>query len=203
MTNSSKGFDTTSMDDSDDSDDEQRETLVVYDNKLRAALGFIRPKKSPVQEYSLLIYSRDGVSAAPLRDGESVVVGRAAAADVSVRDASLSRQHVALELVDGEVWVEDLQSKNGTWVNGSKISRSLLCVGDTLSIGAVTASLHVTGDSKAGQLVAENHDSFRTGLATEVYRARTFGRSLALVMMVRNEAEDKEVHEWLPTFESS
>ena len=36
-------------------------------------------------------------------------------------DASLSRQHALLELRSGQVWVEDLESTNGTYLNGALV----------------------------------------------------------------------------------
>ena len=44
---------------------------------------------------------------------------RDAPADVTVRDNSLSRQHATIELSGGQVWVEDLESTNGTRIEVS------------------------------------------------------------------------------------
>ncbi len=49
-----------------------------------------------------------------------VVIGRENA-DLTVDDAEVSRRHVVVRLVDGQLEVEDLGSANGTFVNGSRI----------------------------------------------------------------------------------
>jgi pSer/pThr/pTyr-binding forkhead associated (FHA) protein len=37
--------------------------------------------------------------------------------------------------VDGEVWVRDLGSTNGTWIDGRRVSSGRLRLGDALTIG--------------------------------------------------------------------
>jgi len=54
-------------------------------------------------------------------EGESLVVGRSSAAELVLADRFLSRRHARL-LRRGEEWlVEDLGSRNGTLVNGTRI----------------------------------------------------------------------------------
>lgn len=70
-----------------------------------------------------------------------LVLGRSSEAHVSLDDASLSRQHARVLRADDGFYVEDLGSKNGTFVNGRRIhGRVRLQDGDRISIGA-TASL--------------------------------------------------------------
>jgi tetratricopeptide (TPR) repeat protein len=63
------------------------------------------------------------------------VIGREA--DVSlVGDTAASRQHARVTQADGDFWVEDLGSTNGTWVNRHRIRRIVeLHRGDILEIG--------------------------------------------------------------------
>lgn len=49
---------------------------------------------------------------------KSLIVGRASFCDLSLEDSRLSRQHFALEHKEGEVYITDLQTTNGTFVNG-------------------------------------------------------------------------------------
>ena len=48
-------------------------------------------------------------------------MGRAAGCGVHVEDAYTSNLHARVFRRDGAVWVEDLGSTNGTWVNAEKI----------------------------------------------------------------------------------
>ena len=63
----------------------------------------------------------------------TMVVGRSNECDITLGVAHLSRKHAQLSLVRGELVVEDLQSSNGTFVNGNKVDRATLKPGDELS----------------------------------------------------------------------
>ena len=58
-------------------------------------------------------------------------------ADLSLADdQAASRQHARITRVDGDYWVEDLGSTNGTWVNRHRIRRTVeLHRGDIIEIG--------------------------------------------------------------------
>ena len=72
----------------------------------------------------------------------SVVVGRGVGSDLQTDDESVSRRHASFRLEDDGVWVEDLASRNGTWVNGAPISAPRrLTHGDRISLGAVELEL--------------------------------------------------------------
>ena len=61
--------------------------------------------------------------------------------DVVLRVAGVSRRHVVLTQVDGRLWVEDRGSKNGTWINGYRVTRATMELGDELSVGSVALRL--------------------------------------------------------------
>ncbi|OAM38078.1 FHA domain-containing protein [Eikenella sp. NML120348] len=68
--------------------------------------------------------------------GKPTIIGRSAPASVIINQAQVSARHVQL-LFDGrQVQVEDLGSTNGTYVNGSKITRAVLNAGDVLQLTA-------------------------------------------------------------------
>lgn len=63
-------------------------------------------------------------------------IGRTAPADVILADTKVSRSHCKVELKDNELYVLDLNSTNGTYVNGERIAGStVLPLGSTLTIG--------------------------------------------------------------------
>jgi hypothetical protein len=72
----------------------------------------------------------------PLREGESYIAGRSDEAHLVIREDSVSRKHARFYFARGRTWVRDLGSKNGTHVNGRKISVHHLAEGDRLAIGA-------------------------------------------------------------------
>lgn len=67
---------------------------------------------------------------------EEVTVGRAAGCGVRVEDAYTSNLHARLFRQDGSLWVEDLDSTNGTWVNAERIiGPARLGKGDLVQVG--------------------------------------------------------------------
>lgn len=73
-----------------------------------------------------------------LPEGETIV-GRGHDADVVLDDASVSRHHARIVAWDGVVTIEDLKSKNGTFVADLAVTTpSRLQDGDLLRLGAVS-----------------------------------------------------------------
>ena len=70
-----------------------------------------------------------------LLPGAIKTVGRAPRADFVVDAPLVSRLHCRLTLQDNGVLVEDLDSTNGTFVNGSRVRKGLLASGDVLRVG--------------------------------------------------------------------
>jgi len=77
---------------------------------------------------------RHGLGATPL------VIGRDAACDIAVDDPGTSRRHAEFRPVPSGYEVEDLDSKNGTLVNGTPCKSRLLRDGDKILIGSVEAT---------------------------------------------------------------
>lgn len=68
----------------------------------------------------------------------SIFVGRANTCDVFINDATISRQHFALECVNGEVFIQPLVATNGTKLNGQRINdKHPLYPNDRIQIGTV------------------------------------------------------------------
>lgn len=64
-----------------------------------------------------------------------LVIGRSADADIQLDDRWVSRQHCKVDVHEGVVVVQDLESRHGTLVNNKPITESKLFPGDTLCIG--------------------------------------------------------------------
>lgn len=68
--------------------------------------------------------------------GSVVTMGRESANDISVKDVSASRYHAELKMTPQGTWVvTDLNSTNGTLVNGTKVASQPLYPGDVITIG--------------------------------------------------------------------
>src|SRR5437763_3055704 len=83
-----------------------------------------------------------GDSEFDLREGENLV-GREHDAAVRIEAPSISRRHARIIVTGEQATLEDLQSKNGTWIRGKRIHRGELNDGDSLLFGMVAAAFRV------------------------------------------------------------
>lgn len=84
---------------------------------------------------------RDGAAEREVLLVGTVTVGRSPSCEVSSPDPRLSRTHATFEVVGADVVVRDLESRNGTRVNGATIAEHRLVVSDTVEIGPFTLRL--------------------------------------------------------------
>ena len=80
-------------------------------------------------DHSLMIFH--------LETGTSIL-GRSALCDFFVNDASISRWHAEITLLDGRITVRDLESSNGTFLDGKRIQQGCVKPGQSLRFGKVT-----------------------------------------------------------------
>ena len=148
---------------------------------------------------TLLITYRDGTRALTLVEGQRLTIGRSEPSDVALRDESLSRQHAIVEVKEGAVWVEDLQSTNGCFIDGEKIERAELPLAKELRLGAATAVLYRAGEGQP-LLGLGSDDWFQAELELEFSRAKTLGRGLSLLMV---RLPDQSAGGWFSPLRSS
>ena len=71
----------------------------------------------------------------PLPEGGEIVIGRSSELDMVLVEDMVSRRHAKISVEGGNIFLEDLGSTNGSFVNGEKISRTKLGEGDRILIG--------------------------------------------------------------------
>lgn len=69
-------------------------------------------------------------------EGYPVVLGRRESCDIVLPDGSISRRHARIEPQRGSWVITDLNSTNGTFVNGERIQAKTLSSGDSVKLGA-------------------------------------------------------------------
>lgn len=133
---------------------------------------------------------------------EEVIMGRALEADVRVNDTQVSRQHARISAAPSESKVameyvlHDLDSRNGTFLNGRRIRREKLENGDKITIGETILrfdlldeidreyqrQIHrlISHDDLTGLLSSR---SFFSELRREAGRATAEGRPFCVLMM--------------------
>lgn len=86
----------------------------------------------------LIQYSGPGLGRRHVLPPGVVVIGRGTQAQLVIPDDSVSREHVRLLVVQGQVQAEDLGSSNGSQINGQALTqRTVLRDGDILQLGSV------------------------------------------------------------------
>ena len=133
---------------------------------------------------------------------EEVILGRAIEADVRVNDTQVSRQHARILAVPSESKVaieyvlNDLDSRNGTFLNGRRVRRERLENGDKITVGETILrfdlldeidreyqrQIHrlISHDDLTGLLSSR---SFFSELRREAGRATAEGRPFCVLMM--------------------
>ena len=70
-----------------------------------------------------------------LLDEDEITVGRDPRADILLDDSTVSRQHAVFRRVNGQFFVVDAGSLNGTYVNRQRVDQATLKNGDEIMIG--------------------------------------------------------------------
>lgn len=79
--------------------------------------------------------------------GARVRVGRRSPSEfVFPNDAGISRQHFSIECSGDTCRIQDLNSSNGTWVNGRRITEAVLQEGDEIRAGDMIFAVHIDRD---------------------------------------------------------
>jgi DNA-binding winged helix-turn-helix (wHTH) protein len=95
------------------------------------------------QDVNLVYRLRWGSQEIGLSSGANVL-GRDRSAVAWIDDPSISRRHAVVRVSDAEVTIEDLGSKNGTFVGGNRIrGRQPLADGDAVTLGRVRMTFRV------------------------------------------------------------
>ena len=76
---------------------------------------------------------------------QAVILGRLDTNDIPVHDAKASREHAKIYRQGEQYAIVDLNSSNGTFVNGEKITKRILKNGDEISIGTVRLVFFILG----------------------------------------------------------
>ena len=112
----------------------------------------------PFYNNFFLTIQRDGAWVDRIQLPAVARIGRDADNQIRIANRLVSRHHCILRWSDGAWHVTDLNSANGTYVNGDKITSSQVNVGDAVSLGECQFRIEVTEQSDP----VENHDSHPT-----------------------------------------
>ena len=104
--------------------------------------------------YVLETTNPDGTPRALPLEKLPALAGRAGGAEVYLPEASVSREHARFFLREGRLHVADLNARNGTFVNGKRVTLAPLAPGDEIRLGRVRLRLVEAGDEGKGSPAA-------------------------------------------------
>ena len=92
----------------------------------------------------------------PLSSGENIL-GRDLEGIIDIDSPSVSRRHARIRVLEQDVTIEDLESKNGTYVRGERVSAAPVSLvdGDELRIGSVSLRFRQQTASGSTMTLAE------------------------------------------------
>ncbi|HEX3037145.1 MAG TPA: FHA domain-containing protein [Thermodesulfobacteriota bacterium] len=101
-------------------------------------------------------------------DQEIITIGRAPENDIVISNLAVSRNHSMIHKMGDKVFIKDLDSANGTFVNGVRIDETEFSNGDVILIGKHVIKFYYEEDSKS-----EGSFDFQNDGGTVVVDART------------------------------
>lgn len=137
--------------------------------------------RGSMSQFTLRIVHHDGMEEVKdIADGD-LTIGRGPENRLSPLDPSLSRQHAVIHNSSGRLSIEDLQTRNGTFVNGTRIQTEVaLGVGDVVDLGKTKLVLAGEGES---QDVRRNQPTVE--IQGDVPRQRIVAESARLMDLIK------------------
>ena len=103
------------------------------------------PPLGPTMIVKMIVASGKSAGRSIAIKRNKLLIGRAEQCDVRPLSEEVSRRHCAITVGPAEVWVEDLGSRNGTFVNGTKITeRTKVVDGDIVRVASLELKVSCT-----------------------------------------------------------
>jgi len=142
----------------------------------------IPEKYRAAQKNRALLRIVDGFNAGQVfaLEQRETIIGRGRDCHVRLEDSGVSRRHTrVVHDLDGQFFVEDLGSLNGTFVASQKVSRQKLANGDRIQIGPNVSLSFSVIDEAEERLAKQLFESSTRDALTKVYNRKYFVERLA------------------------
>jgi predicted component of type VI protein secretion system len=94
---------------------------------------------------TLVAVDSDGKARDALMKRARLVIGRKEGCDIRIPVASVSREHCEFRVEDGKLFIRDMGSSNGTYVNRQRVQESQLAAGDLIAVGPAVFVVRIDG----------------------------------------------------------
>ncbi len=154
------------------------------------------PRASEKHAYLLVLAGPQFGDIFPLSEGRDLVLGRREDADLQIRDDGVSRRHATIRVEGDRAIVRDLDSANGTYVDGKPTPEAQVSDGMRIHIGGHTTLKFIWADeldARYQMKLAEgalqdaltglyNRRHFEDRLVSELSAAQRHGRPVSLLL---------------------
>ncbi len=115
----------------------------------------------------------------PLPSQGEIVIGRSSELDMVLVEDMVSRRHSKITVTPEQIFIQDLGSTNGTFVNGEKVKRTKLSEGDRILIG--TSIIKLVASEASGDADDARQRLEEVGAAKRTSQVRSMTGSIAEV----------------------
>jgi pSer/pThr/pTyr-binding forkhead associated (FHA) protein len=127
-----------------------------------------------------LVVSLDGVVIKEVQiTKDKTTLGRRPYNDIVIDNLAVSGEHAVLQMVGSDVFIEDLNSTNGTYINGKAVKKQLLAHNDTVEVGKYKIKFMVEDGTDYEKTMIMKPGAMASGAAQPGYaspsRASGFG----------------------------
>jgi pSer/pThr/pTyr-binding forkhead associated (FHA) protein len=117
-----------------ESEDEDAAEFPFPEDELEPGQALLQVKRGPNAGSTFLL------------ETDATTIGRSTDSGVFLDDVTVSRSHATFERRDGEWFVRDAGSLNGTYVNGEQVDETKLATGDQVQIGRFRLTFFQAGE---------------------------------------------------------
>ncbi|MBW2251814.1 MAG: GGDEF domain-containing protein [Deltaproteobacteria bacterium] len=133
------------------------------------------PKQQGQQKFYLIIVDCDNAGKIYSLDKKTITIGRSDEFDIQLADSSCSREQAIIEFNDNNKPVlKDLDSTNGTFVNGAKITEINIKNGDKILLGFSSVFMFAIQDSLESKFQMNLYESSITDHLTGAFNQKYF-----------------------------
>ncbi|HVU04396.1 MAG TPA: GGDEF domain-containing protein [Polyangiaceae bacterium] len=155
--------------------DESSETTVVFDR--RDLMDGLQPAETG-RAHVLVRMDGSEVGQVTTLKGTTLEIGRLAACAIHLPFEGVSRKHARLVWQGGAFVLEDLGSANGTFVQGTKITRQELADGNVIQLGPRVVFRYSITDSSEEKILRQLYESSVKDSLTGAFNREYFGERL-------------------------
>jgi len=138
------------------------------------------PKQQGQQKFYLIIVDGDNVGKIYPLDKKTITIGRSDEFDIQLADSSCSREQAIIEFNDNNKPVlKDLDSTNGTFVNGAKITEINIEDGDKILLGFSSVFMFAIQDSLESKFQMNLYESSIHDSLTGAFNQKYFFDTLS------------------------